>query len=194
MQMLNFRTTRARFGLAATAAIASVFVVLGAAGVMRAQSPPAVVTARWVLSTNAVHSASTARAAVVASVAPGYHINDHHPTLDYLIPTALTLDPGKVFSAGSISYPAGTMKKFIFAENGLSVYQGEIVIDAAIQVAKNVAPGDYALRGKLQYQACNDHACLPPSNAPVSLTVRVVGPQVPLRRVHSSVFSRNAAK
>lgn len=192
MHIRKHLMTRARLGLAA-AAVASA-LIFGGTGAIHAQSPPAVVTAKFVLSTSAVHSASTARAAVVATVTPGYHINDHHPTLDYLIPTDLTLDPGKVFSATSISYPAGTMKKFIFAQSGLSVYQGEIVIGAAIKVANNVTPGEYALRGKLQYQACNDHACLPPSSAPVSLMVKVVGPHVPLRRVHSGVFSRILAK
>lgn len=192
MQVPKLHITRAWLGLAAAAA-ASVFI-FGGAEAIRAQSPPVVVTAKLVLSTSAVHPASTARAAAVATVAPGFHINAHHPTLDYLIPTDLTLDPGNVFSATSISYPAGTMKKFIFAQNGLSVYQGEIVIGAALKVANNVTPGDYALRGKLQYQACNDHACLPPSSAPVSLMVKVVGPHVPLHRVHSGVFSRIAAK
>lgn len=193
MQIKNPRLVRTQFGMVAAVAIASI-CLLGAASAIRAQSAPAVVTAKLVLSTDAVHAASTARMAVVATVAPGYHINDHHPTLDYLIPTDLSLDPGKVFSAASVSYPAGTMKKFIFAQNGLSVYQGEIVIGAAIKVAKGVTPGDYPLRGKLQYQACNDHACLPPSSAPVNLTVRVVGQHVPLRHVHAAVFNRIATK
>lgn len=194
MKIPDLLNTRVRFALVAATGIASIIIIFGAAHSIRAQSPPAVVTARLVLSTNAVHSASTTRAAVVATVAPGYHINDHHPTLDYLIPTALALEPGKVFAATSVTYPPGTMKKFIFAENGLSVYQGEIVIDAAIKVARNVTPGEYPLRGKVQYQACNDHACLPPSSAPISLMVKVVGPHVPLHRINSGVFSRLAAK
>src|SRR5271157_6299097 len=60
--------------------------VLGAATVVWGQTP-SVVKARMVLATSAAHPGAPAKAAVVAEIIPGYHINDHKPTLDYLIPT-----------------------------------------------------------------------------------------------------------
>jgi hypothetical protein len=34
-------------------------------------------------------------------------------------------------------------------------------------------PGDYEVKGQLGYQACNDHACLPPANVPLSFSFKV---------------------
>ena len=157
---------------------------------IQAQNPLAVVKANLVLSTDGVHRGGTAQAAVVAQITPGYHINDHHPSLDYLIPTQLILDSGKVFSVDKITYPRGKTEKFVFSDTGLSVYEGEVVIGALLRVAREATPGEYPLRGKLAYQACNDHACLPPASVPLALIVRVDGSSVPLRRINSDVFRK----
>jgi len=68
--------------------------VLGATTVVWGQAPQ-VVKARMVLATSAAHPGAPAKAAVVAEIAPGYHINDHKPTLDYLIPTEVTFEASK---------------------------------------------------------------------------------------------------
>src|SRR5579863_10710130 len=82
--------------------------VLAFAGAMgQAQSGP-VVSGNMVLDTDAVHAGSSAKVAVVAEVASGYHINDHVPSLDYLIPTELKLDAAAPFESGRVAYPKGT--------------------------------------------------------------------------------------
>ncbi|MGH9352668.1 MAG: protein-disulfide reductase DsbD domain-containing protein [Terriglobia bacterium] len=154
------------------------------------QRPPSVVKASLLLATDAVHSGAPAEVAVVSRVAPGYHINDHHPSLDYLIPTELSFGASKAFSVGKISYPKGKLEKFVFSAKGLSVYEGEFVIGAGLRVARGIAPGDYLLQGKLGYQACNDHACLPPVSVPLNLKVRVASSNAPLRRANADVFRK----
>jgi DsbC/DsbD-like thiol-disulfide interchange protein len=151
---------------------------------------PAVVEASAVLETDAAHPGSTVQAAVVAKITPGYHINDHKPTHDYLIPTELKLDPGDQVSVQDIHYPPGTPVKFEFDDAKLSVYEGTLVVHAALKVAPGIKPGDYTLKGKFAYQACNDRACFPPTSVPVELVVKVVGPKVPLKRVHQDLFKR----
>ncbi|MGH9435114.1 MAG: protein-disulfide reductase DsbD domain-containing protein [Terriglobia bacterium] len=175
----------ARRGLAVVAAGIFIFPI-----VTQAQSAPAVVSASLLLPTDQVHPGAQTRAAVVARITPGFHINDHHPSLDYLIPTDLKLEPSRIFSVEKVSYPPGKTEKFAFSDTGLSVYEGEIVIRAALKVAHGIAPGAYPLRGQLEYQACNDHACLPPTSVPVSLTVRVAALSTPLRRVNPGVFRK----
>ncbi|HEV2176567.1 MAG TPA: protein-disulfide reductase DsbD domain-containing protein [Terriglobia bacterium] len=157
---------------------------------LAAQASPPVVEAHWVLPTDAVHAGSTTRVAVVATIASGYHINDHKPTLDYLIPTELKVDPGKEIRFTDVAYPKGTSVKFEFSDQPLSVYQGRLVVEATLKVAAGVAPGTYRMQGKLAYQACNDHACLAPTSVPLTLAVKVVAAGVPVRRVNSDVFSR----
>lgn len=126
----------------------------------------------------------------MAEIAPGYHINDHKPTLDYLIPTELKLDDTKDLSVAKFAYPKGEPTKFAFSDTALSVYEGTVVVGALLKVARAVQPGTYTVKGKLTYQACNDRACLPPASAPVTLTVRVVSRGVPMKRVNAEVFSK----
>lgn len=169
--------------------LAGAGVFLAAAGAF-GQNSPAVVKATMMLGSDAVHSGAATEVAVVAQVAPGYHINDHHPSLDYLIPTELNFDPSKEFSLSQVVYPAGKPEKFIFSEKPLSVYAGQFIIRAGLRAARGLPPGSYLLRAKLAYQACNDHACLPPVNLPLTLKVRVAAPGARLRRTNADVFRK----
>lgn len=154
------------------------------------ESPTAVVEARAVLATDAAYPNSLLKMAVVAEVAPGYHINDHHPSLDYLIPTELRLEEAGQISVDKIVYPKGQPQKFAFSDTALSVYEGTVVVSASLKIARTVRPGLYTLRGKFAYQACNDHACLPPASVPLTLSVKVVRRGVPLKRQNRDVFNR----
>ena len=154
----------------------------------QAQSPQ-VVSGKIVLDTDAVHPGSVAKAAVVAEVAAGYHINDHVPSLDYLIPTQLKLELTPPLEPGRAAYPKGTSRKFEFMDQPISVYEGRLVVGQQLKVAADAKPGAYQLKGALEYQACNDHACLPPSKLAVSLEVRVVPRSESLKHVNSDVFA-----
>ena len=160
------------------------------AGTVRGQGAEPVVEARILLGTDGAYAGSTVSAAVEAQVASGYHINDHHPSLDYLIPTELKLESTKQVSLENVTYPKGESQKFAFSDEPLSVYEGRLVMGAKLKVASGVAPGTYTLKGKLAYQACNDHACLPPASVPLTLNLKVVDRSVPLRRVNANVFSK----
>jgi DsbC/DsbD-like thiol-disulfide interchange protein len=159
------------------------------AGSVPAQ-PPAVVQARMLLATDGVHSGSTAKVAVVAEISPGYHINDHKPSLDYLIPTELKLDPIQQVAVSKIVYPKGELKSFAFSDSKLSVYEGTLDVGALLAISRTARPGTYTLKGKLAYQACNDHACLPPKSVPVTLAVKVVPRGVSLKSANADVFGR----
>jgi DsbC/DsbD-like thiol-disulfide interchange protein len=163
--------------------------VLGVATVGWGQAPQ-VVKARMLLATNAAHPGAQAKAAVVAEIAPGYHINDHKPTLDYLIATEVVFDANKEISTEKVEYPRGQLVKFTFADESLSVYEGTLTVGVVLKVAPTAATTDYALKGKLRYQACNDHACLPPTSVPVESIVKVVSKSVPLRPENADVFSK----
>ena len=149
---------------------------------------PKVVSGHLVLDANAVHAGSTVKAAVVADVESGYHINDHVPSLDYLIPTELKLQPAAPLTIGDTKYPKGSPQKFSFLETPISVYQGKLVVGAEIKVALDAKPGTYDLKGSLDYQACNDRACLPPTSLPLTLSVKVVPRSVATRPANADVF------
>ena len=143
-----------------------------------------------VMATDAAHANSPLKLAVLAQVAAGYHINDHKPSLDYLIPTELKVDPSDQFTVKSVVYPKGTLKRFAFSDVPLSVYEGPVVVGALMQTGKAVPAGTYTLKAKFAYQACNDHACLPPASVPITITIKIVPHNVALKPVESDVFQR----
>ncbi len=161
-----------------------------ATGLAFGQINNSVVEARAVISTNAAHADSPVKLAVLAQVAAGYHINAHKPSQDYLIPTEVKVDASDQFTVKSLVYPKGVPQKFAFSDTPLSVYEGNVAVGAILQTAKAVAPGTYMVKGKFAYQACNDHACLPPASVPLSVTIRIVPHNVPLKPVEPDVFRR----
>ena len=164
------------------------FILAAASG--KPEGNGSVVQTRAVMSMDAAHADSPLRIAVLAQISPGYHINAHKPSLDYLIPTELKLDPGDAFTVKSVIYPKGTPQKFEFSDIPLAVYEGTLAIGVVLQSGKGVPPGTYTLKGKLGYQACNAHACLAPTSAPFSLNVKVVPRNMALKPVESNVFER----
>jgi hypothetical protein len=164
------------------------FVLAFAGAVAQAQSAP-VVSGNMVLDSDAVHAGSSAKVAVVAEVASGYHINDHVPSLDYLIPTELKLDAAPPFESDRAAYPKGTPRKFTFMDQPISVYEGRFIVGESLKIAADAKPGVYQLKGALEYQACNDHACLAPTKLPVSLAVKVVPRSAALKHTNSDVFA-----
>lgn len=168
--------------------LAASFLSLLAVASVVAQSPPKVVSAQTVLATNAAHAGKTGKLAVVAHVQTGYHINSHKPSLDYLIPTRVVFDGSPSMKVEKVIYPAGKLTKFEFLDSPISVYEGEFRLGAILRVSQSTRPGTYALRGKLTYQACNDHACLPPASVPLKASIRVVSSSVPLKPANSEIF------
>jgi thiol:disulfide interchange protein DsbD len=165
-------------------------LTLMAASLGWAQNNSSVVEARAVMAADAAHANSPLKLAVLAQVADGYHINDHKPSLDYLIPTQLKVDPSDQFTVGNVVYPKGMLKKFAFSDVPLSVYEGTVVVGALLQAGKNLTPGTYTLKAKFAFQACNDHACLPPTSVPLTVTIKIVPRNIPLKPVESDVFQR----
>ncbi len=159
-------------------------VALGA----RAQGSKHVVEAKTVLEADGAAPGATLKAAAIARIAPGYHVNDHKPSQEYLIPTEWRLEGTPEISVLKLIYPKGEVKKFAFSDEGLSVYAGQLTIGALLKVSPAAKPGVYTLKGNFTYQACNDHACLPPRSLPVELEVKVLTRGASARRANAEVF------
>ena len=108
-------------------------------------------------------------------VPPGYHINSNTPKSEFLIPTALHMDVPTDIVLGKIDYPAGEDLSFPFSpDEKLNVYTGDFAIGLTVHPLHSVVPGRYVMHGTLRYQACDNAACYPPKNLPVTLELRVV--------------------
>ncbi len=115
---------------------------------------------------------SVAVVTVNASLPAGYHANSNKPTETYLIPLTLKWTGGPL-AADSIDYPKGKLEKYSFSDKPLSVVTGEFTITTKFKVKPDAATGPAQETGTLRYQACDNHACYPPKNVPVSVTVEI---------------------
>ena len=108
-------------------------------------------------------------------VTRGFHINSNTPKSEFLIPTALKMDPPTDIVLGKTVYPAGEDLSFPFSpEEKLSVYSGDFTVKVTVHPLRSVVPGKYVMRGGLRYQACDNAQCFPPKTLPVSFEIRVV--------------------
>ncbi len=104
----------------------------------------------------------------------GYHINSNQPKQEYLKKTELRLDPPTDIVIAKVTYPEGEDRSFPFApDEKLSVYTGDFSISVLVRPLKTVLPTKYAVHGFLKYQACDNAACYPPRQLPVSFEVKV---------------------
>jgi cytochrome c biogenesis DsbD-like protein len=107
-------------------------------------------------------------------VSRGFHINSNQPHQDYLKKTELHLDAPTDIVIGKITYPVGEDRSFPFApKDKLNVYTGEFGIGVKVRPLSTVLPTKYAVHGFLKYQACDNAACYPPRQLPVSFEVKV---------------------
>jgi len=107
-------------------------------------------------------------------VEPGFHINSHEPKSSFLIPTALQLDPPSDLVISKVNYPAGEDKSFPFSpDEKLNVYTGDFMVSLAVRCLHTATPGRYNIHGILKYQACDDRACYPQKQLPVTFEVKV---------------------
>jgi len=63
---------------------------------------------------------------------------------------------------------------FAFApDEKLNVYTGDFKLDVLVRPLRSVQAGKYIVRGTLKYQACDNAACYPPKQLPISFDVKI---------------------
>jgi hypothetical protein len=108
-------------------------------------------------------------------VPAGFHINSNHPKQEYLKKTELKLDAPTDIAIVKISYPEGVDQSFSFdPSEKLNVYSGDFTVKVLVRPLRTVLPARYAVHGTLKYQACDNAACYPPKQMPVSFEIKVL--------------------
>jgi hypothetical protein len=116
-------------------------------------------------------------------VGSGFHVNSNKPKSEFLIPTALKLNPPTDIVIGRVNYPSGEEMSFAFApQDKLSVYSGEFPLTVEVHPLASVYPGNYKIHGELRYQACDNAACYPPKKLTLAFEVKVVKGPPPIHR------------
>ena len=102
---------------------------------------------------------------VTLSIDPGYHLNANPASIDYLIPTAVTVPSAP---DAKISYPVGQVFKPKFSPEGISVYEGSVAIRADLPKGSIASAAREPLR--VEVQACTAQLCLPPATLITSVS------------------------
>ncbi len=129
---------------------------------------------RVVADRTAYEPGETARIAVVLTIEPGWHTNSHIPTYENLIGTEVSLEPPPGWPAPTDPvYPPGEMQTFSFADDPISVYDGEVVIRSDLAIPPDATEGTYPVHATVTYQACDDKMCLAPVTTELTLGITV---------------------
>ena len=132
--------------------------------------------------------------AVVAKISPGFHINAHVPSEDYLIPTKITADLSPGVFLVETTYPRGVMRAFRFSKTPLRVYEGSFTVRMKLRANGSVPLGPQKIGLTVGYQACNQDACLPPTKLPVTADLEIAAVDTPAHPAHPEIFSAGPAK
>jgi thiol:disulfide interchange protein DsbD len=127
--------------------------------------------------------------AVVGKISPGFHINAHVPSEDYLIPTKITADLSPGVFLVETTYPSGVMRAFRFSKTPLRVYEGSFTVRMKLRVNGAAPLGPQKILLTVGYQACNQDACLPPTKIPVAANLEIAAADTPTHPVHTDIFS-----
>jgi thiol:disulfide interchange protein DsbD len=127
--------------------------------------------------------------AVVAKITPGFHVNAHEPSEEYLIPTKVTaeLPPGVVLV--ETTYPRGVMRSFQFSKTPLRVYETSFTVRMKLRLGTTVPLGRQKIPLTIGYQPCNQSACLPPTKIPASAELEIAAVDTPAHPANPNIFS-----
>lgn len=87
-----------------------------------------------------------------------------------LIETRLVMRPNKDIQFANAAFPPAES----FGTYDVLRGSGNVV-KQSFRVRPRTPPGDYPIKGFIEYQTCDGTICLPPNRASVKFTVRVVG-------------------
>jgi len=170
---MTSRAPSPRLAAGLFAAVAGFLVLGGGAPAEARIAAPQQAKLALVADRTAYEAGSTAHLAARVTIVPGWHVNAHKPTFEYLIPTDLALELPAGWPAAALRYPPAAQRKFAFEEKPLAVYDGTVAILADVAVPPGAARGSFPIRASLSYQSCNQNQCLPPATALATLAMKV---------------------
>ncbi|MFG0283961.1 MAG: thioredoxin domain-containing protein [Phycisphaerales bacterium JB039] len=111
--------------------------------------------------------------AVTLAIDEGWHINASSASAPELTPTALDVRSDAPIEVLDITYPPSSPLQAAYAEAPIDVLAGEVRIVALVRFGGAAPPGPTPVRILVQYQACNDRACLEPARQIIERVIEV---------------------
>ncbi len=178
------RTSSSKIWIAATAAV----LLAAAATPAAAQSGPTGIELTTVLASDAAHAGKRIVAALQARLDPGYHVNSDKPLDEFLIPTAVTVEPPAGITLTGLAYPeAETLIQADVLE--LAVFGTEFTIGIELALAPGLATGEVVVPAMLHYQSCDAIMCYAPTSENFEVRFMIVAPEQSLNATNTPVFT-----
>lgn len=138
-----------------------------------AQRPKHAAIEKTALNLSALPIGKQAMAAVVLDVKEGFHAQSHKPLDPNLIPFTAKLSQTPGLKFGAVQYPPGKIENYP-ALGKLSVYTGKVVLYFPVAAKADAKPGPIEIKGKLNFQICDDNACYPPESPTFTIKTEIV--------------------
>jgi thiol:disulfide interchange protein DsbD len=164
-------------------------VLLTALVPISAQNSDDVIAAAVISSVDKFQPGVEHRIAVEIRIQGRYHINSIQPTEDFLIPTTVSLAGPEGVVFGKLEFPAALRKTLSFSPKPLEVYEGTLRVLSSITLPKTFKEKELAITGRVEYQACDDQACLPPAELSFRQAFPVAGEGEKVSAINTAVFA-----
>jgi DsbC/DsbD-like thiol-disulfide interchange protein len=120
-----------------------------------------------------MRAGETVKANVRLAIADHYHVNANPASEEFLIPTALSVNPAEGITVGKITYPKPVKRKFPYSKGQLDIYEGDALINLTLTAGRDLKPGQRTLSAELRVQPCDDTTCYPPSKISTGIEVTI---------------------
>ncbi len=165
-------------------------MLLGAlCAVSVAQNGDDVLSVRLLAAADKLQPGQEHRIALAIEIKAPYHINSEAPTEDFLIPTLVSFAPLQGASFGYPEYPPAEIRNLSFSDMPLEVYEGHVVIFSTLILDSVFASEEISVTGAIQYQACDDSACLPPAELAFQAVFAIAGESETISPAHTEIFA-----
>jgi thiol:disulfide interchange protein DsbD len=170
-------------------ALFALLVTAGFAAPASAQPTSVVGEKDFVFAADGVQPGDTIHAAFSAAITGKFHVYSNNPEDEFSIPTVLTVTVPEGFTVDRLVYPEPIKINAAGSDVPVAVFENEFVIGVVINVDPSVAPGEYEISGKLNFQACDDKICLPPDFFTLKRAIAVVAEGDPITIAHEELFA-----
>ena len=151
------------------------------------------VSAKAYLSLDKLPAGGTADVAVVLTLQEGWHINPNPATLDFQIPSEMTIKAKQKSVLQTVTYPKGKMIDFVGER--VAAYEGTATLTGKLKVPAAAAGQTEEIALSVYYQACSDQGqCLRPTTAELTIRVPVAGAGEAPKPINRRLFEKPKEK
>lgn len=127
-------------------------------------------------------AAPGAKVTLTAQIKLGQGMHVYAPSIEPPYkPIQLTIEPSPTMKISAVRYPEAKKLHLEAIGETVPVYEGSFTLTTEALVSTAAKAGDVIIKGKLNYQTCDDKICYLPVTIPVTWTVKVT----PARAAHS---------